>query len=223
MILLSFHATLGVGTVQILIKQKRASKLFPSCFKVPSDKKRFRVYVWCFSVVVVSSLSVAAGFYCACASVNNIWGSAAVCSRAAAPRNKTLKDAVPQSLQINKTVWRSFKTKGGSCCIMPLWRRRLDQSHSQDLFPLHFPPHTTLPHPNLRPPPHSRPTQTTSALLLLIIGGLLTANSNWLGSVGPAGGVAAAGRMEGKVQPRSPQGHCPLQTPPLPRPLFSCY
>lgn len=102
-----------MGTVQILIKQKRASKLFPSCFKVPSDKKRFCVYVWCFSVVVISSLSVAAGFYCACASVNNIRDLQLSVHVLQHRETKTLKDAVPQSLQINKTVWRSFKTKRG--------------------------------------------------------------------------------------------------------------
>lgn len=152
MILLSFHATLGVGTVQILIKQKRASKLFPSCFKVPSDKKK----VLCLCVVFLCCCRlepVGRGWFLLCmCECKQYLGSAAVRSRAAAPRNKTLKDAVPQSLRINKTVWRSFKTKGGSCCIMPLWRRHVDQSHSQDLFPLLFPPHTTLPHPNLRPP-----------------------------------------------------------------------
>lgn len=77
MILLSFHATLGVGTVQILIK-KEPVNYFPPASKSQKKKKKGFVFMCAVSVL----LSVAAGFYCACASLSGFWGSTAVHSRA---------------------------------------------------------------------------------------------------------------------------------------------
>lgn len=60
MILLSFPATLGVGTAQILIKKKEPVNYFPPASKTwTTEKKKICVYMWCFSVVVLG-LSVSA-------------------------------------------------------------------------------------------------------------------------------------------------------------------
>lgn len=53
--------------------QKEPVNDFPPCFKVLNDKKTgVCVYMSCVCVVVLS-LSVVAGFHCACASVNSVW------------------------------------------------------------------------------------------------------------------------------------------------------
>lgn len=130
------------------------------------------------SVLLSLSLLVSAGFYCACASVNNVWDLQLSANVQQSERQNTKGYRLSFSW-INKTVQGSFKP-GGSCCITLLSRQHLIKAICRTSF-LSFPP--TLPASHI---PHSNP-QTTSALLLLIIGGLLTANSNWLGSIGLEG------------------------------------
>lgn len=184
-------------------KKKRACKLFPSCFKVPNNRKRF-VFMCGVSVSSLSPL-VSAGFYSARASVNSTRDLLLSAHVQQSGRQNT-KGCRLSFSWINKTVQGSFKP-GGSCCVTLFSRRRFDQSRLQDLFPLLSPPTRhppSLPHPTLQPP------KPTSALLLLINGGLLTANSNWLGSTGLVG----EGRMEGKVQPISSSRSLPFPSPP---------
>lgn len=93
MILLRFHATLGVGTVQILVKKKEPVNYFPPASKSWATTKKLYVYVWCFCVVVMS-LPVVAGFYCACARVNNI-----------------------RDLQLSTHMWQSERQNANGCCL----------------------------------------------------------------------------------------------------------
>lgn len=69
---------------------------------------------------------------------------------------------------------------GGCCCIVPHWRRRLDQSHLEGtIFLLHTPPTPSLPPPNYPTTTTTPPTLLSLKLRLpLITGGLLTANGN---------------------------------------------
>ncbi len=137
----------------------------------PEQQKRF-VFMCGVSVSLSLSLLVSTGFYCACAIVNNIWAPQ-LSAHVQQSERQNAKGCRLSFLWINKTVQGSFKP-GGSCCITLFSRQRFDQSRLQDLSFLSFPPRAALPASHI---PHSNP-QTTSALLLLIIGGLLTANSN---------------------------------------------
>lgn len=89
MILLSFPATLGVGTAQILIK-KRACKLFLSHFKDLDNK--VCVYVQRFCVVVFEPVGLGWFLLCMC-ECKHYLGSTAVRSRATAWETKYKRTA----------------------------------------------------------------------------------------------------------------------------------
>ena len=128
-------------------KKKRACKLFPSCFKVPNNRKRF-VFMCGVSVSSLSPL-VLAGFCSARASVNSIRDLLLSAHVQQSGRQNT-KGCRLSFSWINKTLQGSFKP-GGSCCVMLFSRRRFDQSRLQDFFP--------LPHPYT--PPSQPPTSRT--------------------------------------------------------------
>lgn len=150
MILFELCCHTGRGNSLDSRKKKRACKLFPSCFKVPNNRKRF---VFMCGVSVSSlSLLVPAGFYSACASVNSTRDLLLSAHVQQSGRQNT-KGCRLSFSWINKTVQGSFKP-GGSCCVTLFSRRRFDQSRLQDLFPLLSPQHATLPASHI---PHSNP------------------------------------------------------------------
>lgn len=80
MILLSFPATLGVGTAEILIKKKTGPvNYFPLASKSRTTKK-VCVYVWCFCIVASEPVGLGWLLLCMCESKQHL-GATAVRSR----------------------------------------------------------------------------------------------------------------------------------------------
>lgn len=141
MILLSFPATLGVGTAQILIKKNEPVNYFPPASKTwTTEKKKICVYMWCFSVVVLGLSSI------------DLQPSAHV----QLTETRDTKGCHLSFSWINKALQASFKPGGMHYALFEaaFWSKLLGGSFFSS--PLHPPPHATLPasHIPQSTPPH---------------------------------------------------------------------
>lgn len=141
MILLSFPATLGVGTAQILIKKKEACKLFPSCFK---DLNNWKEKDMCLHVVFLCCCLGSVSLSWVDGSANNI-GDLQLSAHVQLTETRDTKGCHLSFSWINKALQASFKPGGMHYALFEaaFWSKLLGGSFFSS--PLHPPPHATLP------------------------------------------------------------------------------
>lgn len=160
MILLSFPATLGVGTAQILIK-KGACKLFPSCFK---DLNNWKEKDMCLHVVFLCCCLGSVSLSWVDGSANNI-GDLQPSAHVQLTETRDTKGCHLSFSWINKALQASFKPGGMHYALFEaaFWSKLLGGSFFSS--PLHPPPHATLPASHI---PQSTPPTPPNPVCLAV-------------------------------------------------------